>query len=64
MRHEKKKKKKKKERKYLQRIFKFWSVKLVLISTRTWLILVLCPGLGDILGWEEIVRGETDWSAC
>ena len=56
----KKKKKKKKKRKNLQRILKFCSVNLILISTRTWLIFVLCPGLVDILGCEEIVRSRTD----
>jgi len=49
-----------KEGKNLQKIFEFWSVKLVLISTRMWLILVLCPRVGDVLGCEEVVRGETD----
>jgi hypothetical protein len=47
-------------RKNLQSIFKYWSVNLILICTRTWLILVLCSGLGDIPGCEEVVRGEID----
>jgi hypothetical protein len=56
----KRRRRRRKEGKNLQKIFEFWSVKLVLISTRMWLILVLCPRVGDVLGCEEVVRGETD----